>query len=175
MNAVRKVSSQGGHGKRIRLTGQKKRWLGRESNPRHEDFQSSALPTELPSLLRKGRDMWAQFARALASAIRIFQRGCRRRDGPLRQTPDRSVGRVVEPAEMRGLPPDRCEPAGSVARSALRRPGSSSPKTSSSNRIGGCFHTASSRPACAIFQRQGQRALLPFGTVGGGRPTAEPQ
>ena len=26
-----------------------KRWLGRESNPRHEDFQSSALPTELPS------------------------------------------------------------------------------------------------------------------------------
>jgi hypothetical protein len=25
------------------------RWLGRESNPRHEDFQSSALPTELPS------------------------------------------------------------------------------------------------------------------------------
>ena len=27
-------------------------WLGRESNPRHEDFQSSALPTELPSHLR---------------------------------------------------------------------------------------------------------------------------
>src|SRR5579862_5637056 len=26
------------------------RWLGRELNPRHEDFQSSALPTELPSL-----------------------------------------------------------------------------------------------------------------------------
>src|SRR2546423_3277965 len=25
------------------------RWLGRELNPRHEDFQSSALPTELPS------------------------------------------------------------------------------------------------------------------------------
>ena len=24
-------------------------WEGRESNPRHEDFQSSALPTELPS------------------------------------------------------------------------------------------------------------------------------
>ncbi len=24
-------------------------WLGRELNPRHEDFQSSALPTELPS------------------------------------------------------------------------------------------------------------------------------
>jgi hypothetical protein len=26
-----------------------RRWLERESNPRHEDFQSSALPTELPS------------------------------------------------------------------------------------------------------------------------------
>ena len=25
------------------------KWLGRELNPRHEDFQSSALPTELPS------------------------------------------------------------------------------------------------------------------------------
>ena len=30
----------------------KERWLGRESNPRHEDFQSSALPTELPSLFQ---------------------------------------------------------------------------------------------------------------------------
>jgi hypothetical protein len=29
-----------------------KAWLGRESNPRHEDFQSSALPTELPSLFQ---------------------------------------------------------------------------------------------------------------------------
>ena len=28
-----------------------RRWLGRELNPRHEDFQSSALPTELPSHL----------------------------------------------------------------------------------------------------------------------------
>ena len=26
-----------------------KRWDGTESNRRHEDFQSSALPTELPS------------------------------------------------------------------------------------------------------------------------------
>src|SRR4029077_7036210 len=26
-------------------------WLGAESNRRHEDFQSSALPTELPSLI----------------------------------------------------------------------------------------------------------------------------
>jgi hypothetical protein len=30
-----------------------KRWLGRESNPRHEDFQSSALPTELPSRAKR--------------------------------------------------------------------------------------------------------------------------
>ena len=29
----------------------KKWWLGTESNRRHEDFQSSALPTELPSHL----------------------------------------------------------------------------------------------------------------------------
>jgi hypothetical protein len=28
----------------------KEKWLGAESNRRHEDFQSSALPTELPSL-----------------------------------------------------------------------------------------------------------------------------
>ena len=28
-----------------------KKWLGGESNSRHEDFQSSALPTELPSRL----------------------------------------------------------------------------------------------------------------------------
>ena len=27
-------------------------WLGTESNRRHEDFQSSALPTELPSLIK---------------------------------------------------------------------------------------------------------------------------
>ena len=27
----------------------KRKWLGPESNQRHKDFQSSALPTELPS------------------------------------------------------------------------------------------------------------------------------
>ena len=32
-------------------------WCGRESNPRHEDFQSSALPTELPHLSLQG---WAK-------------------------------------------------------------------------------------------------------------------
>ena len=30
-----------------------RKWLGRELNPRHEDFQSSALPTELPSQRNK--------------------------------------------------------------------------------------------------------------------------
>jgi hypothetical protein len=29
-------------------------WLGAESNRRHVDFQSTALPTELPSLLQIG-------------------------------------------------------------------------------------------------------------------------
>ena len=32
-----------------------KRWLGTESNRRHRDFQSPALPTELPSQLLQGR------------------------------------------------------------------------------------------------------------------------
>src|SRR5271166_6804570 len=32
------------------VRGEMRRWLGAESNRRHEDFQSSALPTELPSL-----------------------------------------------------------------------------------------------------------------------------
>jgi hypothetical protein len=30
-------------------------WPGRELNPRHADFQSAALPTELPGLLREPR------------------------------------------------------------------------------------------------------------------------
>ena len=39
-------------------------WLGRELNPRHEDFQSSALPTELPShpnrlkIINQSTDLW---------------------------------------------------------------------------------------------------------------------
>jgi hypothetical protein len=37
-------------GFQIRVRGEMRRWLGAESNRRHEDFQSSALPTELPSL-----------------------------------------------------------------------------------------------------------------------------
>ena len=31
------------------FTSEKKKWLGAESNRRHVDFQSTALPTELPS------------------------------------------------------------------------------------------------------------------------------
>ena len=34
-----------------KLLSDSKMWLGAESNRRHEDFQSSALPTELPSRL----------------------------------------------------------------------------------------------------------------------------
>ena len=43
-----------------------RKWLGRESNPRHEDFQSSALPTELPS--RGGKRIVAGLAGASISA-----------------------------------------------------------------------------------------------------------
>src|SRR4030095_4321202 len=32
---------------------EKKKWAGAELNRRHEDFQSSALPTELPAHMRK--------------------------------------------------------------------------------------------------------------------------
>ena len=31
-------------------------WCGRESNPRHKDFQSFALPTELPHQPKMGRE-----------------------------------------------------------------------------------------------------------------------
>ena len=34
----------------LRMTRLVLRWLGTESNRRHADFQSAALPTELPSL-----------------------------------------------------------------------------------------------------------------------------
>ena len=38
----------GGKQERPRFRGRKlRRWSERDSNPRHEDFQSSALPTEL--------------------------------------------------------------------------------------------------------------------------------
>src|SRR5207253_8952756 len=37
------------HGYRSSRLRHAKMWLGAESNRRHEDFQSSALPTELPS------------------------------------------------------------------------------------------------------------------------------
>ncbi len=38
------------------------KWLGRELNPRHADFQSAALPTELPSLKRREyKDLGYQF------------------------------------------------------------------------------------------------------------------
>ena len=37
------------------LAPEEKEWLGTESNRRHKDFQSSALPTELPSRCSAGR------------------------------------------------------------------------------------------------------------------------
>jgi hypothetical protein len=45
--------------KTLDLLGLLKWWLGAESNRRHKDFQSSALPTELPSLPKGPRIKWA--------------------------------------------------------------------------------------------------------------------
>ncbi len=60
-------------------------WLGPESNRGHEDFQSSALPTELPSLtlhfaesLREGSDIPARCgcqAREHVGSVRIWKAG----------------------------------------------------------------------------------------------------
>ena len=36
-------------------------WLGTESNRRHADFQSAALPTELPSRLAKKAELYRPF------------------------------------------------------------------------------------------------------------------
>jgi hypothetical protein len=49
-------------------------WLGPESNRRHEDFQSSALPTELPS--RKGGEeqgIWNAGVPAQANSSRTIE------------------------------------------------------------------------------------------------------
>ena len=53
MRFLSKTEFLANHPQTLYLSGSREileRWLGRESNPRHEDFQSSALPTELPSL-----------------------------------------------------------------------------------------------------------------------------
>ena len=45
-------------------------WPGRELNPRHADFQSAALPTELPGLLQVG-------ARNIHAYLKIITRSLR--------------------------------------------------------------------------------------------------
>jgi hypothetical protein len=45
-------------------------WLGAESNRRHEDFQSSALPTELPSRFALGLAMMFLSAELLCAGRR---------------------------------------------------------------------------------------------------------
>src|SRR5690606_34640573 len=59
----------------LRHFGLLKWWPGRESNPRHGDFQSPALPTELPGrTLRR----WAVRARHHTDRVRGRQAGTRR-------------------------------------------------------------------------------------------------
>src|SRR5690606_8759320 len=48
-------------------------WLERESNPRHEDFQSSALPTELSSRLVGSRSIAGGFPIASAPRRNFFR------------------------------------------------------------------------------------------------------
>jgi hypothetical protein len=69
MHFLSNRSAQPKSSQRIYLKGSasfKEWWLGRESNPRHEDFQSSALPTELPSRFGRGE--------RIAQGIRIDKR-----------------------------------------------------------------------------------------------------
>jgi hypothetical protein len=53
-------------------------WLGTESNRRHGDFQSPALPTELPS-----QDSAAKRARIRAARVRRVKKPCAGYDGSL--------------------------------------------------------------------------------------------
>ena len=68
-------------------SGKARRWLGRELNPRHEDFQSSALPTELPSRARppsaEGASATGAVTMQTSAGGASFQRAARR---PHRET-----------------------------------------------------------------------------------------
>jgi hypothetical protein len=52
------------------FTGAEK-WLGAESNRRHEDFQSSALPTELPSRVNGERAIWVSCTTTQAEKLAV--------------------------------------------------------------------------------------------------------
>ena len=55
LRVARADSTVSSEGNPLRVRG---KWLGPESNRRHEDFQSSALPTELPSHPPAGRSLY---------------------------------------------------------------------------------------------------------------------
>ena len=71
-----------------------KKWLGAESNRRHVDFQSTALPTELPS--RDGADRTAPWGFHYAAMSLQGKRPARRR-------PSRRVTRSLEDSLIVGL------------------------------------------------------------------------
>ena len=48
-------------------------WLGTESNRRHADFQSAALPTELPSRLAKKAELYRPFLTNASLSPNFFQ------------------------------------------------------------------------------------------------------
>ena len=59
---AKKIHKPGGCGHFfISLPQKEEWWLGTESNRRHADFQSAALPTELPSRLAKKAELYRPF------------------------------------------------------------------------------------------------------------------
>ena len=45
------------------IFGEIEKWAGAELNRRHEDFQSSALPTELPAHIKESNHLRDRFSR----------------------------------------------------------------------------------------------------------------
>ena len=81
-------------------------WSGRELNPRHEDFQSSALPTELPDRLvgianitnRREKRIWLSL---LAARCSLLLPRCPReihdgdKDAPWQEAKAKIIGELV--------------------------------------------------------------------------------
>src|SRR5439155_12172163 len=96
---------------RIRARARRKKWLGAESKRRHEDFQSSALPTELPS--RDGNRLSTMTFCAGCSLCRIPLIGQRKRwrrtSGPSEElvgsTKSRPTSLIIRQIDAANRPP----------------------------------------------------------------------